>query len=460
MPLRTFERSIDLPVSAATAFAWHERPGALQRLIPPWEQATVLRASGGIQNGAQVELVTRLGPLRLKWLAEHSDYHPGRQFRDVQLRGPFAQWEHTHHFEPLGPAACRLTDRILYRIPAGGWGEYLAGRLVQTKLQQMFQHRHAVTAADLAAHAASAQKANMRILISGSSGLVGSTLIPLLTTGGHSVTRLVRKTPQAGEAQWNPADGQVDPAALASADAVVHLAGDNIGDGRWTAAKKDRILRSRVEGTQLLATALAKLPAPPKVLVCASAIGIYGDRGDEWLDEQSPPGQGFLADVCQQWEAAAQPAREAGIRVVNLRFGVILSPRGGALAKMLLPFRLGGGGVIGSGQQYWSWIALDDAVGAIHHAIVNDSLSGPVNVVAPQTVTNQEFTKTLGRVLHRPTIVPMPAFAARLALGEMANELLLASQRVRPSRLEETRYTFRHPQLEGALRAILGKNEN
>ena len=299
----------------------------------------------------------------------------------------------------------------------------------------------------------------MKVLVTGAGGLIGSALVPLLTTGGHRVTRLVRSQPRPGAAEihWDPAAGVVDVASLEGVEAVVHLAGENIASGRWTAARKARIRESRVKGTRTLCRALAHLSHPPKVLVSASAIGYYGDRGSDPLWENSAPGVGFLADVCRAWEEATQPAVEKEIRVVLLRIGIVLSPAGGALAKMLLPFRLGVGGVIGSGQQYMSWVALDDVVGAAHHALVTDTLQGPVNAVAPYPVTNREFTKTLGRVLRRPTFLPMPAFAARLALGEMADALLLASTRVEPKRLLATGYSFRYSELEDALRHVLGR---
>lgn len=300
----------------------------------------------------------------------------------------------------------------------------------------------------------------MKILISGSTGLVGTSLIPLLTTGGHEAVPLVRsKSAMAATAAvaWNPDANQIDAAGIEGFDAVVHLAGENIAGGRWTAARKARILDSRVKGTRLLCEALARTARPPKTLVCASAIGFYGNRGDETLTEDSPSGNGFLAKVCREWEAAAEPARNAGIRVVHLRFGVILTPAGGALAKMLLPFKLGAGGVIGNGRQYMSWITIDDTVGAVLHALATPGLNGPVNAVAPHPVTNREFTRTLGKVLSRPTIFPMPAFAARLAFGEMADELLLASTRVVPGRLMATGYNFRHERLEGGLRHVLGR---
>ncbi len=302
----------------------------------------------------------------------------------------------------------------------------------------------------------------MKIVVTGSGGLVGSSLVPFFTTSGHSVTRVIRSkslTSQAGTpaVQWDPASGKIEVSALEGVDAVVHLAGENIAAGRWTPEQKVRIRESRVQGTRLLCETLARLERPPKILIAASAIGYYGDRGEELLHEGSPPGSGFLSEVCCQWEAATEPASQRGIRVVNLRFGIILSPAGGALAKMLFPFQMGAGGKLGNGKQYMSWIALDDAIGAVHHAMITDSLKGPVNAVAPKPVTNLEFTKTLGRVLSRPTLFPVPAAAARLAFGEMADALLLASTRVEPARLLVTGYQFRFRELEGALRHVLGK---
>ena len=298
----------------------------------------------------------------------------------------------------------------------------------------------------------------MDVLVSGSSGLVGSALVSALGDEGHQVRRLTRSggsSPEGG-VRWDPSSGMIDAAGLEGVDAVVHLAGENIV-GRWTAAKKARIRDSRVEGTYLLSGALAKLSTSPKVMVCASATGYYGDRGNELLTEESAPGHNFLAGVCQEWEAAADPAREAGVRVVHMRFGIVLSTEGGALATTLPIFKLGGGGRIGSGRQYQSWITLDDVVGAVFHALSTDSLSGPVNVTVPDPPTNIEYTKTLGRVLGRPTVFPLPAPVARLVLGEVADELLLASQRIEPARLKESGYSYRYPQLEGAFRHLLGR---
>ncbi len=299
----------------------------------------------------------------------------------------------------------------------------------------------------------------MIVAVTGSSGLLGSALVSSLGAGGHRVLPLVRREVRPGEdaLRWDPVSGAIASPGPAIADAVVHLAGESIAGGRWTARKKQRIRESRVDATRRLTDTLTRLAKPPAVLVCASAIGYYGSRGDEVLSEESRPGTGFLADVGREWESASAAAIVRGIRVVNVRIGIVLSPAGGALAKMLTPFRLGLGGVIGGGAQWMSWIALDDVIGALRHALGTDALRGPVNAVAPAPVTNAEFTRTLGRVLRRPTLVPMPAFAARLALGEMADELLLSSQRVLPARLRASGFTFDYPTLESALRHELGR---
>lgn len=295
----------------------------------------------------------------------------------------------------------------------------------------------------------------MHIAVTGSHGLVGTAMIPAMSKMEHQVTRLVRGQAGVGSVVWDPTAESFDSSVLQGVDAVVHLAGENIASSRWTSQVKERIRKSRVQGTRILAEGLAAMPTPPRVFISASAIGYYGDCGDELLDENSPSGNGFLADTVLQWEAATQPASDAGIRVVRMRIGVILSPRGGALAKMLLPFKLGAGGRVGNGRQWWSWIALDDVVGAILHLLSNDAISGPVNVVSPNPVSNSVFTKILGRVLKRPTIFPMPAVVARIVLGEMANELLLASTRVQPEQLLETGYQFQQPELSAALQCLL-----
>ena len=297
----------------------------------------------------------------------------------------------------------------------------------------------------------------LRVAVTGATGLVGSALVPALLAAGHRVDRVSRRRPAAGttDIQWDPARGQLDPRALEGVDAVVHLAGETIAALRWTPAVKERIRRSRVDGTRLLAETLGRLTRRPRVLVAVSGVGYYGSRGDTPLTEESPPGSGFLAEVCREWEAAADPARAVGIRVVHPRLGVVLAGQGGALPRMALPFRLGAGGVIGDGRQYWSWIELNDLVRVIELCLALETLAGPVNAVAPTPVTNREFTRVLGRALGRPTLVPLPALAARLLLGEMGQALLLDSARALPRRLERAGFRFRHPDLEDALRVAL-----
>lgn len=296
----------------------------------------------------------------------------------------------------------------------------------------------------------------MIVAVTGAGGLVGGALCAQLQEAGHAVLRLVRRAPRdAGEARWDPEAGTVDAAALQDCAAVIHLAGENIAAGRWNARRKARIRDSRVRGTAVLAGALARLPRRPAALICASAIGFYGDRGSLLLDEDAAPGSGFLAEVCRAWEAASAPAAAAGIRTVLARIGVVLSPAGGALARMLPPFRLGLGGPLGTGAQYWSWISLPDAAAALAFLAARPELGGAVNLAAPQPVTQREFARTLGRVLSRPAFAPMPAFAARLALGEMAQALMLASARVVPRRLQQAGFAFRHRELEPALRELL-----
>jgi uncharacterized protein len=298
--------------------------------------------------------------------------------------------------------------------------------------------------------------ANGRILVSGASGPIGAALLPSLRQHGYAVTRLVRGNAiSSDQIAWDPAQ-PIAPESVSGFEGVIHLAGESIV-GRWNTAKKKAIRDSRVQGTKHLAEALAKAPQRPRVLVSGSAVGYYGNRGEEILREDSAPGPGFLSEVCREWEAATQPAIAAGIRTVNIRTGLVLSAIGGALPKMLTPFKLGLGGIVGDGRQWWSWIDVQDEVGAIHHILKTESLEGPVNLVAPRAVTNAEFTKTLAALLHRPAIVPVPAFAARLAFGQMGDELLLASQHVEPAKLIKTGYPFQSTDLANALSRVLGR---
>lgn len=486
-------------------FLWHTREGAFERLNPPWQPFTVIERKGGVQNNGVVKIrMMGFGPLRMKWVVKHSDYIEGKQFRDVQVSGLFSSWTHTHLFEPFGSSSCQLQDHIEYSLPGGPLGGLIARNLVNKKLQKIFDYRHRITEQDLHNHHSIINKTirrkddkpSMTIAITGSSGFIGSSLIPFLTTGGHKVIRLLRRRPNPDEStasvqsiQWNPSSSSSDSIGAPSSktddnnrtiiNAVVNLAGENVF-GRWTKEKKKRILESRVNTTKSLCKALASLDKPPQILVSASATGYYGDRGNEILTEDSStssttaaspnttssscsstsPSVNFLSDVSSQWEEATQVAKEAGIRVVNLRIGVVLSASGGILAKILIPFKMGFGGNIGDGNQYISWIALDDLLGIILHVIADESLIGPINAVAPNPVSNSDFTKILGKVLSRPTIFSIPKFIIKAALGEqLADALLLSSARVMPIRLTKTsRYQFRFPYLDLALRHTLGKS--
>ena len=359
---------------------------------------------------------------------------------------------------PGADGLSELEDLIQYRLPFGWLGNVFGARPIQKKLERLFRYRHHITYHDLARQSLMRGYVPMKILVTGATGLVGRELTNSLTSAGHEVLRLTRQNPtEVNDIPWNPVTKYIPKARLENLDAVIHLAGENIAQSRWTPAFKEKMRFSRIEGTKLLCETLAQLQAPPKIFIGASAIGYYGNRGTEILTETSSPGTGFLADLCRDWETSVETLRPLNTRIVQVRIGVVLSLRGGALAKMLTPFSLGAGGIVGDGKQYWSWVAIDDVVGAIEHCLTHSEISGPVNVVAPNPSTNFDFTKTLGSVLHRPTIFPLPAFAARLMLGEMADDLLLSSTRVIPSRLQETGYQFRCPTLELALQHVLGK---
>jgi uncharacterized protein (TIGR01777 family) len=437
-------------------FAWHERPGALERLTPPWARVEVEHHDGGIRDGARVVLRIHHGPASFHWELRHKDFVEGRQFRDEQVSGPLKSWVHTHAFEPSGDGGTRATDEIDFEAPLGlpvGPG------FVRNELDRLFAFRYRRLQTDLDRHAAYADRSRLTVAITGASGMVGTNLRHFLTTGGHRVLALVRRRDQVSEhaIHWNPDTGEIDAEGLAGADAVVHLAGASIAGGRWTDVRKRRIMESRKKATELLCRTLAEMRAGPRVLVSASAVGFYGNRGDERLDESAKPGDGFLAEVVKAWEAATLPAERAGIRVVRLRTGVVISPEGGALGQMLLPFKLGVGGRLGSGRQYFSWIDMDDLVGVIHHALHEGSLRGAVNATAPHPVTNAAFTDALGRVLGRPTVLPVPSLAVKAAFGQLGEEALLWGQRVIPARLQGAGFDFAYEGVEDSLRFQLGR---
>lgn len=410
-----------MPVGADALFAWHERPGAFERLTPGFMPARVIERSGGI--------------------------------RDVQRAGPFASLEHVHRTEPAADGTSVLDDALRYRLPLPPFGALVARAFTRETLERLLRWRHALTRLDLERHLAYAPRGSRRVAVTGASGFLGAALVPFLTTGGHTVRTIGRGA--GSDVPWDPAAGRLDAGALDGRDAVIHLAGSSVAV-RWTANARREILESRVQGTRLIAEACARAAVKPEVLVCASAVGIYGSRGDETLDETSSLGGDFLAEVSRQWEEATAPARGAGIRVVLLRTGIVLNPAGGALAKMLTPMRFGAGGRLGSGAQWMSWISREDWVGAVYHALQSLGVAGALNLTAPEPVTNTTLTETLGRILHRPTFASVPAFALRALFGEMADGAILASQRAYPAALERSSFRFAHPTLEQALRFELG----
>ncbi len=456
--MTTFFKRTTLAHPAQEVFAWHSRLGAFERLSPPWDDVKILEKQGGIEDGARMVMRLRIGPFSQKWEALHKDYKEGSFFTDVQGKGPFASWKHTHRFLEDGNEQSVLEDHIEYALPMGAVGRLVAGGMVSRMLRRMFAFRHIRTMRDLARHQAFAERPRLRVAITGASGLLGTALTAFLRTGGHTVMPLVRskRMADAGEGiYWSPDAGEIDLPALEGYDIVVHLAGESIA-GRWTESKRARIMESRDKSTRLLAKALAQCAHPPKALLSASGINTYGDRGDAILTEESALGDGFLTDVCKTWEAGTQAAADAGIRVAVMRIGAVLTSSGGALGQMLLPFKMGGGGVVGSGRQYMSWIGLDDLLAVILHLMYRDDLSGVFNCVSPEPVTNAHFTKALGQALHRPTIVPLPAFAVKGLLGEMGKTLLLDSVRAIPQRLIDSGFVFDTPHLLDTLRFELG----
>ena len=445
------------PCTARELYDWHRRPGALERLIPPWEKTWVRSRTGGIDPGGQVVMQMYAGPLPYTWQARHIENSVGVMFQDIQERGPFARWTHTHRFTDT-PEGALLEDQIDYALPAQSCLPNFSTTLVNSTLERVFRYRHATLNDDICLHQR-CSRTPLRLLISGGSGVLGSALRPLLTTGGHEVWTLVRRQPDRSkkEIYWNPEQGELNLAGLPAFDGVIHLAGDNIGEGRWTPDKKKRVIDSRVLGTGLIARTLASLPVRPKVLLSASAVGFYGNCLDCCMREEDSAGPDFISDVCSLWEHSALPAQDAGIRTVFMRIGVVLSPRGGALNRLMATSALGFSSRFGSGEQYISWIGINDMVAAILHALTCDSLVGPVNIAAPQPVTNSQLMRTLALVMHRPLLPPIPAPLLKTLYGQMASEVLLGGCRVATDKLQHSGYTFRHADLEQTLRHLLGK---
>jgi uncharacterized protein (TIGR01777 family) len=458
MPVDRFSSVID--ASPEEVFAWHERPGAFERLSPPWAEVRVLEREGGIRDGARVVLEVRKGPVHLTGEIRHRGFEPGRQFQDEQVRGPFASYLHTHRFLPAEGGRCLVEDEVLWEPPVRPALELFTGPVIHRELSRLFAFRHQRLSNDLELHGRYRAKPRLTVAISGASGFVGTALRHFLTSGGHHVLPMVRRRDEVrdGSVYWSWRKREVDRGALEKADAVVHLAGEPLIGLRWTTEKKREISESRVKGTELIARTMAELHSGPGALLSASGTWLYGDRGDEILSEESPAGRGFLADVCKAWEEATARAERSGVRVVRLRTGTPLSPSGGALGGLLLPFQLGLGGRLGSGRQYLPWIDLDDEVGIIYHALMEgDRVRGALNLTAPHPVPQATFATAMGRVLGRPTVLPVPGLAVRALLGEMGEQLLLSGQRARPQRTLDVGYRFLYEDVEASLRYQLGR---
>jgi uncharacterized protein (TIGR01777 family) len=452
MRTRQFIFQSELPVSVEEVFAWHLRKGALERMVPPWADVDILFPPGSPdEEGSKVGLKLKWRPFGFKWILEHRNCIANQEFSDVQVHGPFRSYVHRHKFLPIASISCKLNDEITYAFSLP-----LLNKKIQKGLSHLFSWRHAILRDDLRM-IDSYQRIPLRILLSGSSGFIGTCLKNFLQLAGHEVVRLVRGPEGLAEDSicWDPVHGSVKKEDFEGFDAVIHLAGAGIAQGRWTKNKKDQLFLSRCRDTWLLSQILCRLYRPPKVLLCASAIGYFGDRGEEELNEDSTQGSGFLADLCEKWEKATATIENRGTRVVHARFGVVLGAKGGMLKKMLRPMYLGLGGRMGSGNQWMSWIGIDDLLGAAYHCLMRDEISGPVNFVAPQPVTQIEFTRILTKKLRRPAFCHLPSWLLTVIFGEMAKEMILSGQKVKPDRLLKTGYVFRYPDLKTALDFVM-----
>jgi len=458
MKPKVFQTSTTVEAPVHSVFKWHEQPGALNRMVPPWDPLTVISSDESIHPGAQSLLKMKLGPFSYKWLAEHQNYIVNQQFQDQQVKGPLAYWCHTHLFDEINESQSRLTDKIEYRLPGFGVGDLIMGKTIEEKLNRIFRYRHRVLNRDLNLHQQFSDLKPLKILISGGGGIIGSALIPFLTTGGHQVIRLVRNRTQTNKKQvfWDPVQGLIDKAAIKDIDVVIHLAGENIGEGRWTPNKKKRIIDSRINSTKLLIDLMKGLPNKPRVFLSASAIGYYGNRQEQVLTEGDQVGQDFISEVCQLWESEALKAENIGIRTCLLRIGVVLTPLGGALAKLQGMFKMGLGAKLGKGNQYLSWIGMDDVLSSIYHLIYHQDINGPVNLVSPNPVTNSEFTNTLADILGTKANKSIPDWIIQKTFGQLGDEIVLSSTKAIPDVLSTHQYQFIHIKLKDYLKEQLG----
>ncbi len=445
--------SLRTPVahSSETVFSWYMRPSAFERLIPPWEKVKILSKEGGPDVvGSQVVLKVRMGGWR-RFVLQHREFIEKESFTDVQYDGPFKLWKHIHRVHRVDDNSCEIEDEIHFIPPLSFLKSY-----VKKKLIRMLHWRHETLVQDLHVQA-QYPSSSQRILVSGSSGFIGSSLIPFLRTSGHEVFRLVRRRRDMREdtVYWDPRAGDIQIEDFENFDVIIHLAGKNLASARWTKRLKEEIFQSRCVDTQLLAQTISRVSNRPKAFLCASAIGIYGNRGDEELTEKSPFGEGFLATVCQKWEEASSRVKDHGVRRVNTRFGLVLSSKGGALARLLPLFRLGLGASIGSGKQWVSYIGLDDVVYGLYHCMMNEQIEGGVNFASPYPESNQAFSRKLAKALGSPLLFRIGEKFMDQFMGEMAKETVLSSTKIKPEKLLLSGYDFFCPKLEDVFRRQL-----
>ncbi len=448
-----FKKEILLDAKVEDVFDWHCKKDALQRLNPPWVKVKIEKQEG-IFEGAVTKMKVYEGPVSINWVSKHTKYVQNKFFADEQIKGPFKVWKHSHFFEEISENKTKLTDDIEYRVKFHPFSKLMKTHIIK-KLERMFTYRHEILKQDIELM----QKYKIKpknFAVTGASGLLGQYLTHFLTTQGHNVVPLSRNN-KTGENIFQNFENESFSSYLSCSDVVIHLAGEPITEGRWSKKKKEMIVKSRVEGTKEIAVQISKLQNPPKLLICASAIGYYGNRDDEILTEESDCGNDFISKVCYEWEKSAEPAIEKGIRVVFLRIGIVLTPKGGALNKLIKPFKFGFGTVFGKGNQWMSWILPDDIAGIILHIIANEDIKGAVNVVSPHPVKQLDFTTTLGEVLNKRTIIKIPRKIIKPLFGQKGEELLLSSTRVIPEKLTKDGYKFLYPDLKIALKHITGK---
>ncbi|MCF6247310.1 MAG: TIGR01777 family oxidoreductase [Desulfobacula sp.] len=459
MTFDVYKKATTINTQTSFVFNWHARNGAIFRLTPPWAPLKMIDKKGvGIDKGVKVIFEIKIFGIPMIWEAEHFEYQKNKIFKDRQIRGPFSKWVHTHRFSQIGNGSSIMEDKVEFRLPFGFLSRPFYG-FAKRQFERMFHYRHRILKYDMEHHVDKTPP--KRFLISGAGGTVGSALVPFLRTCGHKVVRLVRKKGNLlpDELFWDPHNGILDLENTEYFDAVINLNGVDISRGKWTNSRKRKIIASRTHPTRLLVKKITGLEKKPKVFLSSSAVGFYGDRDDHVLTESDENGACFIAKVCRRWENQSQAAVSAGIRTVQLRIGIVLTPAGGALARMELPFKMGCGVRVGNGRQYMSWISMDDLLSSILFIVNTPEIKGPVNLTAPNPVTNTVFSKKLAGVFSKKVFFVLPKLVAKVLWGQMGKETLLASARVKPEKLLNHGFQFQHETLLPALKDLLGRQD-